>query len=159
MIPPFFQPKLAGPPCSHEDITKFEAFANATLPSDYAAFILVFNGCIPANNGDTFHSPIELPGGNEITVHQLFSLSDKFPPLRSLYVELEVNVEILPITTIPIGVDSFGNVIGLDCESGLLNWTLCEERFSLDYLRNYELGVNFTRFVESLKPGPYMDQE
>jgi cell wall assembly regulator SMI1 len=151
----FITPKLAGEPCTPADIQKFEKFANASLPSDYAEFLLAYNGCIPASKADTFHSSIELPGGNQITVHQLFSLSSKSPPLRSLYAELEADVGFMPMTSIPIGEDSFGNVIGLDCETGLLNWTLCEERFPLDYLRNYELGVSFTKFMASLLHGPY----
>ena len=154
-----FSVKLAGLPCTSADIKNFEEFANASLPTDYSAFLLEYNGCIPATLTDTYNSGIELPGGSEITVHQLFSLSDALPPIRSLYRELEADVDIMSMTSIPIGEDSFGNVIGIDCETGLLNWTLCESRFSLDYLRNFDLNVSFTKFIESLEPGPYEDME
>ncbi len=152
-----FTPKLSGAPCSPADIRSFEEFAHASLPQEYTEFLLRWNGCVPASDADTFTSADELPGGNEITVHQFFSLSDKNPPMRSLYAELEVDVGFMPMTTIPIGEDSFGNVIGLDCETGLVNWTLCEQRFALDCLRNFDLGITFSAFIESLKPGPYMN--
>lgn len=154
-----FSPKLSGSPCSPADIRDFEEFAHASLPTEYTEFLLRWNGCVPASDADTFTSSIELPGGNEITVHQFFSLTDELPELRSLYAELEADVGFMPMTTIPIGEDSFGNVIGLDCETGLVNWTVCEERFSLDCLRNFDLGITFSVFIESLKSGPYVNTD
>lgn len=150
-----FAAKLIGPSCAAADIKKFEEFANTVLPINYTDFLLKFNGCIPEPYADTYKSDVELPGGSKITVHQFFSLSNASPPLRSLYRELEADAGFMPMTSIPIGEDSFGNVIGLDCETGLLNWTLCEERFWLDYLRNFDLGISFELFIAALKPGPY----
>lgn len=158
MIPSPFAFSVSGPQCSRRDIEKFEAFAHATLPTDYAEFLLICNGCVPSGESDTFHSLVELPGGNDISVHQFFSLSKHRPPLRNLFTELEADVGFLPLTTIPIGHDSSGNVIGLDCETGQLNWTVCEVRFRLDYLRNYDLGICFSEFLASLRAGPYKDQ-
>jgi len=117
------------------------------------------NGCIPATFADTYLSAVELPGGNDITIHQFYTLSDECPPLRSLYRELEADIGFMPMISIPIGEDSFGNVIGLDCETGLLNWTLREERFRLDYLRNFDLEIGFTALLASLRPGPYNGRE
>lgn len=159
MIPSSFDAKIVGPVCTAADIKAFEEFANTTLPGAYAAFLLKFNGCVPTTSNDTYHGDVELPGGNEITVQQFFSLSNTCPPLRSLYQELKADVDFMPVTSIPIGVDSFGNVIGLDCETGLVNWTLCEKRFWLDYLRNFDLGISFDLFIASLKPGPYDERE
>ena len=150
-----FTVKRSGPPCTRDDLNLFEEFANTRLPEDYANFLLHYNGCVPSPQTDTFVPVGELPGGNEITVQQFFSLSDQCSSLRSLFNELESDVGFLPMTTIPIGEDSFGNVIGIDCETGLVNWTLCEERFTFDYLRNFELDVTMTKFIESLKAGPY----
>ncbi|WP_395730371.1 SMI1/KNR4 family protein [Prosthecobacter sp.] len=147
--------ELSGPPCRLADIRLFEEFANLSLPLDYAGFLLEHNGCVPAATSDTFSSRVELPGGNQITIHQLFSLSKNLPQLRCLFEELEVSVGFLPISSIAIGIDSFGNVIALDCETGLLSWIVCESRFPLDYHRDFELGITFSELIRSLRPGPY----
>jgi hypothetical protein len=150
--------KLSGPPCISEYIKRFELFADASLPSAYSDFLLRHNGGIPSPLADTFQSTLDLPGGSGITVHQFYSLSHEHPPLKSLFHELEADVGFMPMTSIPIGEDSHGNVIGIDCETGLLNWTVCEERFHLDYLRNFELGISFDAFLNSLEAGPYASQ-
>ncbi len=158
MIPKSFKYKNPGPPCGLADIEEFEGFANTQIPRPYAEFLLECNGCIPSAESDTYNSPIELPGGNLVAVHQFYSLSSEASPLRDIHTELEERLGILPITMIPIGHDSFGNIIGLDCESGHVGWILCEARFHLDYLHAYDFEVDFYSFLSALTEGPYSEK-
>ena len=138
-----------------EELLKFEEFIHANLPDSYREFLLLHNGCIPAGTSDTFTTSTNIIVGNQITVEQFYSLRDDKTPLLSLYKAVQDSIHIVPVTTVPIAHDSFGNIIGLEWETDQVNWTLCQEGYPFDLYRNFDLGVNFTQFVESLGSGLY----
>lgn len=150
-----FSAQINGVGASDDEIAAFEQFLHAPLPGEYRAFLTQHNGCIPSPETDTFLSRVDLVVGREFTVEQFYTLNDKSPPLLSLYRALEDHVEIMPLGTLPIGHDSFGNIIGLDSESGEVNWTLCQPGYELDLYRNFDLRLSFSEFLHQLKPGPY----
>jgi len=150
-----FSTQTCGSPVSEDDVSLFEKFLRAPLPADYREFLLRNNGCIPSSSSDTFASATDLVIGNEFTVEQFYSLGGDDGPILSLYEVLEDYAEIVPITTFPIGHDAFGNVIGLDWESGQVNWTLCQPGYNLDLHRNFDLNVTFSQLIEKLGPGIY----
>jgi hypothetical protein len=150
-----FKVQEHGPQCSEHDIAEFERFIHSHLPSDYRAFLLKWNRCIPGVLSDTYHSTVKLPGGNEVTVEVFYSLSRTFAKLGNLHKKLESNVGIVSHQSIPIGHDSFGNLICLDCETGNVSWLLMESRFTFDLHRDFDLGIPFGVWIESLGPGPY----
>ena len=150
-----FKVREQGVACCEHDVLEFEEFIHATLPKDYRDFLLKWNGCVPANECDTLKSPVELPGGNEVTIHVFYTLSKHSPKLGNLHEMLETHIGIMPLDAIPIGHDSFGNLVCLNCQTGLVSWILMETRFSLDYYRDFEFGVTFSDFLGALGPGPY----
>ncbi len=147
--------EFTGSGCNEHDLLAFEDFIHSNLPADYRRFLKEFNGGIPSAEKDTFIAPIDLPGGNSITVSQFYTLCANAKPLLSLYHQLEKCVGFLSMTTIAIGHDNFGNIIGLDCEDGTVNWTVCEGRFHLDLYRNFEFKVSFSEFFGRLIASPY----
>ncbi|RBP46061.1 SMI1/KNR4 family protein SUKH-1 [Roseimicrobium gellanilyticum] len=152
-----FEAVSKGPACCSADIEEFESFLHTELPVEYKNFLMQFNGCIPAYNCDSHHTPIDLPGGKTITVHQFYSLSNQCEPIRNLHEETENCIGFLPSTAFPFAHDSFGNVLCLECDSGNVHWILLEERYTLDYMRVFDLGVTFKVFLEGLQAGPYSE--
>ncbi|MFO1485502.1 MAG: SMI1/KNR4 family protein [Verrucomicrobiaceae bacterium] len=150
--------ELCGGPACETDLLKFEDFIHAHLPSSYRAFLLLHNGCIPASTTDTFTTKTNIIVGNQITVEQFYSMRDDKHPLLSLYQVVQDLVGVVPVTTVPIAHDSFGNVVGLDWETDQVNWTLCQAGYPFDLHRNFDLGVNFVEFVDSLGSGLYNEK-
>ncbi len=144
-----------GRECSERDILEFEGYIHAKLPNAYRDFLLKWNGCIPANDCDTFKSPVKLPAGNEVTVEAFYTLSKDASKIRNLHKVLDLHVGIVPFDAIPIGHDSFGNLVCLDCQTGLVSWVLMEVRFPFDLHRDFEFSVTFADFLAALRPGPY----
>ncbi len=151
-----FKVREQGVACCEQDIIEFEEFIHTNLPSDYRDFLLKWNGCVPANDCDTFKSPIELPGGDDVTVHVFYTLSKDCPKFGNLHERLEEHVGIMPFDAIPIGHDSFENLICLNCQTGLVSWILMEGRFTLDLHRDFDFDVTFAGFLSALGPGPYV---
>lgn len=140
---------------NHDRVTAFEEFIHASLPADYRAFLLEFNGGVPANETCQFESKTELPGGSAIDVGQFFTLNQDHAVVRNLHAEIEANVGWLGMNSICIGSDLFGNLICLDCETAHVEWLLLEGRFNLDFSRAFDLCVSFSEFLERLAPGAY----
>lgn len=150
-----FKVQEQGVACCEQDIAEFEGYIHARLPNSYRDFLLKWNGCIPANDCDTFKSPVKLPGGNEVTVESFYTLSKDSSKIQNLHEALDSHVGIVPFDAIPIGHDSFGNLVCLDCQTGLVSWVLMEGRFTFDLHRDFEFSVTFAAFLAALGPGPY----
>ena len=150
-----FKLQEEGVACCAKDVAEFEAYIHAKLPNDYRDFLLERNGGIPANECDTFKSPMKLPGGNEVTVEAFYTLSKNESKIPNLHKALDAHVGIVPFDAIPIGHDSFGNLVCLDCQTGLVSWVLMEGRFTFDLHRDFEFSVTFADFLTALGPGPY----
>lgn len=127
------------------------------VPPDYRDFLVTFNGGKPSAFSSSYRSSLELPGGSEIEVSQFFTLESAHSLVRNLHREIEQAIEYLGMTSICIGSDDFGNLICLDCQTGFVEWLLLEERFSLDFLRTFELGVSLPEFLEKFEPGAYAE--
>ncbi|MBN8418369.1 MAG: SMI1/KNR4 family protein [Verrucomicrobia bacterium] len=121
-----FKAQEQGPACNERGIAEFEKYIHAKLPTCYRDFLLKWNGCIPANDCDTFKSPVKLPGGNEVTVEAFYTLSKDESKIPNLHKALDSHVGTVPFDAIPIGHDSFGNLVCLDCQTGLVSWVLME---------------------------------
>lgn len=142
---------------SPAQVDEFEEFIHAKLPADYRNFLVTSNGGIPSPSISLYSSGLELPGGSDIEVSQFFTLATSHPVVRNLHREIEKNIGWLAMSSICIGADDFGNLICLDCESGKMEWLLLEARFQLDFARTFELGVEFSEFLEKLEVGAYAE--
>lgn len=150
-----FNVQERGHECCEQDVVEFEKFIHAKLPDDYREFISKWNGCIPSKDCDTFKSPVKLPGGNDVTVEVFYSLSKLSPKLGNLHKMIETHVGVVSFESIPIGHDSFGNLICLNCQTGLVSWVLMEAKYTFDCYRDFEFNVTFNEFFNALGPGPY----
>lgn len=152
-----FPPVYIGPPVTELELVAFREFIHMDIPPAYEQFLRTFNGCVPSPHADTYNSTIDLPGGNEISIHEFYTLRCDNEELSSLFEELERYVECIPNETIPIGHDLFGNILGLDCNEGTVNWTLLEARFGPGEWGTYFLEVSFEDFWNGLVAGPYVE--
>jgi hypothetical protein len=133
-----------------DDVIRFEDFCGLKLPESYKIFLCNYNGCVFTDDFNVYVSEIELPGGREIHVNQLYGLEMVDSTIESIFRALEDNVGVLGPSSIAIGHDEFGNLICLNCDDDEVEWVLLEQRFPLDYTKIFSLKVSFNQFFRAI---------
>jgi hypothetical protein len=138
--------------CTDSDINEFEEYFQIAIPQAYRSFLKQWNGCIVSPENEVFLAKEELPGGSEIVVGMFLTFDKRDSKLTSVYNTWEDFGDLIPIGSMPIALDAFGNLILMELESTLMSWILMEARFLDEQWKVYDLAVTLDEFIGELVP-------
>ncbi|MRG98460.1 SMI1/KNR4 family protein [Polyangium spumosum] len=141
-------------PTSRAEIAQFETRQKLSLPDEYKAFLLKYNGGMPTPNG------FAIPGwhGQESSLGVFYGIHEH--PDYSLDGACETYEERVPADLIPIGTDAFGNNVCMGWKGKrrgkVYFWDHEDEldehgRFRQDYGNVYPLANSLTEFLNNLR--------
>ncbi|MFA6241911.1 MAG: SMI1/KNR4 family protein [Candidatus Hydrogenedentales bacterium] len=145
-----------GPSVSYADVEQLEASIGRTLPDDFKAFLMQYNGGRPEPNEYPLVGLDNNPYG---MVHFFFGIDD---PVESC--NLEWNFEVMngriPDNLFPIACDDGGDLLCLslygDDAGSVVFWDYYAEHFPPTYDNIYRIpgADSFSAFIELLQYSP-----
>lgn len=133
-----------GPVLSAQALADFERRIGATLPTVYRDFLLSKNGGRPKRR------VFEIPGQGEDNVRYIFGLGMAHASM-DLEVWIERSADRFPAGMLPIGSDSFGNLIVLQVDGEATGRVLFWDHEAEVSASLTEISRSFTDFLAELR--------
>jgi hypothetical protein len=128
-------------------LEEFEASIQLRLPLAYRTFLLQQDGGLLANEENRIRTRAQACPLKEILLNSFLGVQKHFANDRCITDHLEAWADWLPINSIPIALEEFGNLLILDCEEGIVDLFLTKSTDSGTEMGDFPTGYTIAELL------------